>query len=386
MASHPTAHSLRPALEHALETVAAKARTTIDRYGDHFSPMYTREGRWEHGGDTWTHWCEGFFPGMMWLLERHTGDPFWRLQAEEFSRRLEPRQHDRTVHDLGFLFLTTYLPWFERTGEAGPENTLIQAGKTLALRFMPRGGYLRSFVAPDSLFIDIMMNVPIIFDAAKRSEDEALHEIAVTHCRTTERYLVRPDGGTAHEGLFDLATGAFLRQSTHQGYRADSTWTRGLAWSLHGFAWVFTYTGDPRDLSVARLCAECYLRRAPVDLIPPWDFDAPCPPEPLKDSSAAAIAASGLLLLSRLVPEQTDQAAYRTAGLSILESLCSSTYLADSDPAWEGILKHGVYHIHKKLGVDESVVWGDYFFTRALSQALDLAALPERRETSDQPR
>jgi unsaturated chondroitin disaccharide hydrolase len=123
-----------------------------------------------------------------------------------------------------------------------------------------------------------------------------------------------------------------------------------------------------------------------VDLIPPWDFDAPCPPEPLKDSSAAAIAASGLLLLSRLVPEQTDQAAYRTAGLSILESLCSSTYLADSDPAWEGILKHGVYHIHKKLGVDESVVWGDYFFTRALSQALDLAALPERRETSDQPR
>src|SRR5262249_30408901 len=91
--------------------------------------------------------------------------------------------------------------------------------------------YLRSFVAPESLFIDIMMNVPIIFYAARATGDRSLYEIATAHCRTTERTLVRPDGGTAHEGIFDLETGAFLRQTTHQGLRGAAAW-RGRATAM----------------------------------------------------------------------------------------------------------------------------------------------------------
>jgi unsaturated chondroitin disaccharide hydrolase len=241
------------------------------------------------------------------------------------------------------------------------------------MRFNPRGRYLRSFLSPDSLFIDIMMNVPLIFHAARAAGDHDLYELAVAHCRTTERTLVRPDGSTAHEGLFDPESGEFLRQSTQQGLRPDSTWSRGLAWSLYGFARVFSYTGDPADLDVSRRNADCYLSRCPEELVPPWDFDVPEGSDRIADSSAAAIAASGLWDLAALTasgdPAGADR--YRDAALTILDSLCSDRYLARSTPGWEGVLQHGVYHFHKRLGVDESVMWGDFFFLEAVAKVLE---------------
>jgi unsaturated chondroitin disaccharide hydrolase len=362
---------LEPRLERAFDFAAGQVRATIEHYPDYF-PIYTEKGRWQHGGELWTDWCAGFHAGMMWLIALRTGDPWWRERAEHYSRLLEPRQHDRAVHDLGFIFLNTYLPWYRLTGDEPLHQVLITAGRTLAMRFDPRGRYLRSFVAPESLFIDIMMNVPLIFYAAREAVDRALYDLAVAHCRTTERTLVRPDGSTAHEGIFDVTTGAFLRQSTHQGLRADSSWTRGLAWSLYGFGTVFTYTGDPADLDVARRNADCFLARCPEGLVPPWDFDVPAGPDRIDDSSAAAIAASGLWDLAGLVaPTDPPRAQrYRDAALTILDSLCSDRYLAWSTPGWEGVLKHGVYHFHKKLGVDESVMWGDFFFLEAVDKVL----------------
>ena len=174
------------------------------------------------------------------------------------------------------------------------------------------------------------------------------------------------------QGIFDVETGAFLRQSTHQGLRADSTWARGLAWSLYGFGTVFTYTGDSADLDVACRNADCFLARCPDGLVPPWDFDVPAGPERIDDSSAAAIAASGLWELAGLIAPSDPARArrYRNATLTILDSLCSDRYLAWSTPGWEGVLKHGVYHFHKKLGVDESVMWGDFFFLEAIDKVL----------------
>ncbi len=197
----------------------------------------------------------------------------------------------------------------------------------------------------------------------------------MAHCRTTERTLVRPDGSTAHEGIFDLETGDFLRQSTQQGLRPDSTWTRGLAWSLYGFSTVFRYTGDRADLDVARRNADCFLDRCPEGLVPPWDFDVPDGPDRIVDSSAAAIAASGLWDLASLTaPGDPNRAArYRNATLTILDSLCSDRYMAWSTPGWEGVLEHGVYHFHKGLGVDESVMWGEFFFLEAVDKVLRTA-------------
>ncbi len=365
---------LAPRLERAFDFAAGQVRATIARHPDFF-PIYTEGGRWHHGGELWTDWCGGFHAGMMWLIAGRTGDPWWRAMAEHHSRLLEPRQHDRDVHDLGFIFLNTYLPWHRLTGDESLRQVLITAGRTLALRFNPRGRYLRSFLAPDSLFIDIMMNVPLIFHAAREAGDHALYELAVAHCRTTESTLVRPDGSTAHEGIFDVDGGAFLRQSTQQGLRPDSTWTRGLAWSLHGFGTVFGYTRDPADLEVARRNADCFLARCPDGLVPPWDFDVPEGPDRIEDSSAAAIAASGLWDLAAHVASGDPAGAgrYRDAALTILDSLCTDRYIAWATPGWEGVLKHGVYHFHKRLGVDESVMWGDFFFLQAVDKILRAA-------------
>jgi unsaturated chondroitin disaccharide hydrolase len=360
---------LRPKLQAALDFAGDQCRRVIAaRPG--YVPMYTVGGRWGQEGERWTHWCEGFYPGIFWLLHKQTGDPDWRRHAEDYSRPLEPRRFDRAVHDLGFLFFSTYLRWYRLTGEDRLRDVLIDAGRTLALR-RQKGGYLASFVGPDSLFIDIMMNVGIILWAANATGDDALRQVALEHCRTTQKYLVFPEGRTAHEGIFDLDTGRFLRETTHQGWAAGTAWTRGLAWAIYGFTAVHRLSGEAAFLATARKCAEYYLRRAAeTKLVPYWDFDIPPGGPRLWDSSAAAIVASGLWDLAEAVPEPADQDRYRNASLTILESLCSDEFLARGRPEWEGILMHGVYHFHKRLGVDESVAWGDHFFVEGVVKAL----------------
>ena len=356
-------------LQDALTFAGQQVRGTIERYPDYY-PMYTRAGRWKHEGEAWTHWCDGFLPGILWLLYRHTGEGWYGQQAERYSRPLEPRQHDRNVHDLGFVFMSSYHHWYRLTGKSALRDVLIQAGRTMGLRFRRPGRYLCSFIGPESLFIDIMMNVGIIFYAARETQDQALHQIAMDHCLTTRRVLVRGDGSTAHEGIFDLATGELLRQSTHQGYRGDSCWSRGLTWSLYGFGIAYRYAGDRRFLETAELNADFYIEHRPDHGVPPWDFDAPAHQGRQPDSSAAAIAASGLLDLAEFTASRAKSRLYRDTAFRILDTLTGEEYLADRTPGWEGILKHGVYHIPKGLGVDESVMWGEYFFVEALIKAL----------------
>ena len=259
------------------------------------------------------------------------------------------------------------------TQDPGLKAVILEAGTTLAQRFQPHGEYLSSFVSPDSLFIDIMMNVGIIFYTAIERGDGRLMNIAMRHALTSRRVLVRGDGSTAHEGLFDTETGEFLRQTTHQGYRGDSCWSRGLAWALYGFGTCYGYTRDGRFLRTAEACADFYILRTPADGVPPWDYDAPAGSLSQVDTSAAAIAAAGLFRLAGLSTDRAKGMLYDSAARHIVSSLCAA-YLGQSDPEWEGILKGGVYHTRKNLGVNESVMWGEYFFMEALDAALDLEA------------
>jgi unsaturated chondroitin disaccharide hydrolase len=358
-------------LQDALDFAATQVRTIVERYPD-FSPMYTQGGRWRHQGEAWTHWCDGFLSGLLWLIHIHTGEPWFRQQAERYSQGLAPRQHDQDVHDLGFIFMSTYHHWYRLTRDPALRDVLIQAGRTMGMRFKPAGKYLCSFIGPDSLFIDIMMNVGVVFYAARETQDAALQQVAVDHCLTTRRVLVRGDGSTAHEGIFDLQSGEFLRQSTHQGWRADSAWSRGLAWSLYGFGTAYRYSHDRRFLETAEMNADFYLDQTPPHGVPPWDYDAPEDQRGQADSSAAAIVASGLLDLASLTASRAKTRLYRDTALRILDTLTADDYLAVHTPGWEGILKHGVYHTHRGLGVDESVMWGEYFFVEALTKALAL--------------
>lgn len=343
-------------------------RHLIETYPDYF-PMYTVNGKWKHEGEAWTNWCEGFLGGQLWLVYQHNGQAWWREKAEHYSQLLEHRKTDRNVHDLGFLFWSTWKRWYDLTGDQALNDVIIEAGSTMGLRFKEKGQYLRSFISDESLFIDIMMNVGIIFYAAQQKQDANLLRIATQHCLTSRRYLVRGDGSTSHEGIFNTETGEFLRQSTHQGYRGDSSWARGLTWALYGFGTAYSFTRDVRFLQTAEACANYYIEHTHEKGIPPNDWLEPNPIVPY-ESSAAAIAASGLLNLAKLTGDVARSAHYHNYALQILDTLTSPDFLAINDVGYEGILKHGTYHERKRLGVDESVMWGEHFFLEAVSKVI----------------
>ena len=214
-----------------------------------------------------------------------------------------------------------------------------------------------------------MMSVNVIFHAARERGDEDLAAIAHEHCRTTIRYLLRGDGSTNHEGLFNLSTCKYLCAGTHQGWRPDSAWARGQAWALHGFGESFELTGDHVYLDAAHRCADFYVAHTP-DGVPPNDWDEPDPRLPYENSAAAA-AAGGLWRLARLTDDPERRLRYRGMALKAMDRLVSPEFLASETPSWEGILRHGMYHEGNALGVDESVMFGDYCFVEALSMMLE---------------
>jgi unsaturated chondroitin disaccharide hydrolase len=354
--------------EQAIEFAAGQLRHLAACYPGQF-PTFTLGGKWAFQDRSWTRWTEGFLGGQYWLVYQITGEDWFRQQAEYCCLQIESRKTDRTVHDLGFLFWPTWKRWFDLSGNPVHNQAVLVAGRTLADRYQVTGGYLCSFQGPESLYIDIMMNVGLIFYTAILEQDERLYQIALQHCLTTQRRLVRGDGSTAHEGIFDIATGAFLRQTTRQGWRDDSTWARGLTWALYGFGTAYDFSGDLHFLDTAELVARYYIDHTPLGSIPPNDWDEPMPEFPY-DTSAAAIAVCGLYKLSKLVKNRNRAEIYARYASQTLDTLLHPEFLAIETPGWEGILKHGIYHASAEVGVDESTIWGDYYLLEALSLVL----------------
>ncbi len=327
-------------------------------------PTYTEGGRWHFDDDSWAPtWTAGFLTGMIWIFAERTGSPEWREQAEKYSRMLEPRKLDQGTHDIGFLFTPSWGRWNVIDSSDETRSVLIQAGRTMAGRFNDAGKYLRTWVDAGSTFIDVMMNVGIIYEAASLSGDQRLADIATAHSLTSRRYLVRGDSSTAHEGWFDPVSGQFLRTATHQGYRSDSSWVRGHAWAIYGFGTAYQWTGDERFLDTARRCADHYIDEVGQHFVGPNDWRDPAPEFPY-EASGASITASAMLQLSELLGAEGTR--YREYACRILAKLSEPEFLGAADNGWEGILKHSTYHRKNGIGVDESVMWGDYYFVEAL--------------------
>jgi unsaturated chondroitin disaccharide hydrolase len=114
--------------EQAMDFAQQQVYRLTENYPDFF-PMYTVQGKWKHGGEAWTNWCEGFLGGMMWIFHAHSlekdsgsGDYSWFDKARHYSRLIDHRKTDRNVHDLGFLFWSTYKRWFDLTGDERNRN------------------------------------------------------------------------------------------------------------------------------------------------------------------------------------------------------------------------------------------------------------------------
>jgi unsaturated chondroitin disaccharide hydrolase len=351
----------------ALDFAAEQVRALVQAHPGQWT-TFTSSGQWVFAEDPWApSWSGGFLTGMLWIFTERTGDPWWRAQAETYSRLLEPRKSDDSTHDIGFLFEPSWGRWYDLDPNPTAEQVLVESGRTMARRFQPKGRYLCTWVDRGSTFIDVMMNLGIILRAATYAGDDSLRDIALAHARTSLRYLVRGDGSTVHEGWFDVDTGEFLRASTHQGARPDSTWARGQAWAIYGFTTMFRHTGEADMLDAAKRVADYYIQHTPSDGVPPNDLRETSHASP-RESSAAAIAAAGMLHLADVLGEQNATAAgYRSYGRRILDTLTSPDYLAVETPGWQGILRHAAYHFRNGLGIDESVMWGDYYLVEALS-------------------
>jgi unsaturated chondroitin disaccharide hydrolase len=211
-----------------------------------------------------------------------------------------------------------------------------------------------------------MMNLPLLYRASTHTGYDHYRSVAATHTATTAEYAIREDGSTAHGIAFDVETGAFEGQCTHQSYSDGSCWSRGQAWTIYGMGLSYRHTGRDEFLGAAQDTAEYYLEEVPADWVPPWDFDAEEGVDDL-DSSAAAIAACGFLELASHLPQtDPDRRQYETAGLATLESL-SESYTTEGESS-NGILTHGAYN-RNDGEYDQCTIWGDYFFLESLVRA-----------------
>ncbi|MCH1882005.1 glycoside hydrolase family 88 protein [Agrococcus sp. ARC_14] len=367
MTSNATTTVTLPSIDvdHAFQVIAAKLERLTEQHPLAF-PLFTEGGKWQVSGETWApEWTSGFLAGQLWAVADRTGDSRWRERAIRYTEAIEPRKHDTGTHDIGFLFTPSWQRWHAHESSARIEEVVTTAARSLATNFNESGNYLRTWVDAGSSFVDIMMNLDVLYFAAEVSGDVRLAEVATRHALTTRRFLVRGDGTVAHEGWFDPDSGEFLRVSTHQGWRSDSSWVRGLTWAIHGFTSCWLRTGDERFITTARQCADEYIRRTGAALVPPNDWDDPAPALPF-EASAGSVAAAGMLQLGEELGD--SGAVYAKYGARILERLASEEFLASADEPYEGIIKHATYHFNNGLGIDQSNMWGDYYFVEALER------------------
>ena len=340
-------------------------------------------------GECWTtidrnripaHWNDGFWVGLLWLAYAHTGDKKFDAGAREWANWLAWLKEETRTHDLGFIFWLSHVLGARVTGDASLLPNALQAAQTLTRRYNAKGEYLQAWGLIDGTReergrtnIDLMMNLSLLFWASEQTGDWHCARVAARHARTSRLVLVRPDDSTVHVGDFDPETGAFLRQATHQGLSATSCWSRGHAWALYGFADTYRWTGDEVFRAVAQRLADYAMRHAPSDRVPFWDYNAPEIPNTYRDSSAAAVMASGLLELAAIETDVTRAAQWREFAEKITLSLWQNYSSRGTNiPA---ILLHGTRSVPHGLA-DHALIYGDYYFVETLTKFLrpDLAA------------
>jgi rhamnogalacturonyl hydrolase YesR len=325
--------------------------------------------RWFLAGPSY--WTSGFFPGSLWYMYEKTLSDSWMTRATQQTRSMIGQDTNASDHDIGFKILGSVGNAYRITHDPAYMKAIQTAAQSMASSlYRPTAGVFESWPNFDShitVIIDNMMNLELPFFAAQNGGDPNLYTMAVNHAVQTMDNHVRPDGSTFHVVDYD-DNGKVVSQFTWQGARNDSTWARGQAWAIYGFTITYRYTKDARFLTTAQHLADYFIKYLPPDFVPYWDFspEIACCNNP-RDSSAAAIAAAGLLELSNYAATQTDKDRYRNAALNIQTSLSSPAYLGDR-LATDGVLLHGTANVP---GGDsnKSLVYGDYYFIQSCYRA-----------------
>jgi unsaturated chondroitin disaccharide hydrolase len=260
---------------------------------------------------------------------------------------------------------------FENTSSKHYARVLLAGAKSLNSRYNPTVRAVRSWDRRSDhrkfkVIIDNMMNIQLLFWGTSHGGPPKWRNHAISHAETTIDHFLRRSGSVRHLVNFNPETGKVISVSNPQGYSRRSTWSRGLAWAIHGFSSAYADTARPEFLKAARETARYYLNSVPRDCVPYWDFNDPNIPNAPRDASAGAIAADGLIELAKVDPRKSRRIQYRRASASILESLATH-YTA---PSGQAILDGSV----ATIGVDPPNIgtsYGDYYYLHALMAFLD---------------
>jgi len=395
------------------------------------SPVFTVQGKYTTRG--WTEWTQGFQFGSTILQYDATGEKSFVDSAKKSVLQvMAPHISHTGVHDHGFNNVSTYGNLLRLMVEGKMEyneweknfyelalkiSGCVQAGRFT--KIANGGGFIYSFNGPHSLFVDTIRScralmVSYALGQVYQGEGDKkinLLERAIQHMRATAKYSVFYGEGrdsydiwgrTAHESVFNTNDGNFRCPNSQQGYTGFTTWTRGLAWAMCGFAEELefldtlpsnamegfddTAAAEATFLKAAKATCDFYIANTAQDGVPYWDTGAPNlyklgdylnrPADPYNDyepvdGSAAAIAAQGLLRLGSYLKSKGDEEhgnRYFQAGLTVLNTIFDEPYLS-TDEAHQGLLLHSIYHqpngwdhvqAGQKIANGESSMWGDY--------------------------
>lgn len=395
------------------------------------APVFTVKGRYTARG--WTEWTQGFQYGSAILQFDATGEERFLQIGRDRTRQVMASHVTHTgVHDHGFNNISTYGNLWRLMGEGRIERgdrerdfyelAIKCSGAVQASRWSKTAdgiGFIYSFNGPQSLFVDTIRSCRVLALAHKLGhvlmgeQDEKISLLGrlIEHATSTARWNIYYGHGrdaydtpalrgrTVHESIFNTSNGVYRCPSSQQGYSPFSTWTRGLAWAMLGFAEELEFLATISDaelkpfsgrtqiestfLEAARATCDFYIDNTCTDGIPYWDTGAPGlaklknyldkPADPYNDyepvdSSAAAIAAQGLLRLGRYLGGRAAGRRYTQAGLTVAKTLFADPYLS-TDSKHQGLILHSVYHrpngwdhipSGQKVPNGESSMWGDY--------------------------
>lgn len=322
-------------------------------------------------------WTSGFFPGSLWYTYELTGKKSFALEGRKFTTKLLPLQYYKGIHDVGFMMFCSYGNAYRLAPIAGDSLVLINTAKSLASRFYPKVGLIKSWDHEPAwkfpVIIDNMMNLELLFEASKMTGDNNYKKIAIIHADNTMKNHFRPDMSTYHLVSYDPETGAVLTKETHQGYSNSSAWARGQAWGLYGYTVCYRYTNDKKYLDWAERIANYIIANVKTeDKIPYWDYNAPKIPNEPRDVSAAAVTASALLELSQKSAGGTKYFSYAE---KILKSLSSDKYLAKKGENNGFVLMHSVGSFPHNSEVDVPLNYADYYYLEGLKKYTDISKL-----------
>lgn len=337
-----------------------------------------------------TAWTSGFFPAELWTMAKWTGDATWLRRARAFTAPLIRVANDRGTHDLGFMVGAP----MELARSLDPSaarqraylNAEITAAKSLARRW---NGNVLAIKSADyngrwGVIIDSAMNAPLMIKVGQLlgPEGEALVYFGEQHMLTLAKHFIRDNGSTFHRMAFNPSTGSLTGAIAGQGLAStSSTWSRGQAWAINGFARAYELTGKAEFLKAAEATANYWMSRVPPGCVPAWDLDVSGDRAP-RDSSAAAIAASGLLTLAAQEPNPDSARTYADYARLTMGTLASPGWL-NTTTRNPGVL------LQQSLNVPAdprtgSYVWGDYYLLTAIRQITE-SAVPDLPSGSPAP-